>query len=123
MDLKNCYIIDSVIRAGLKPPKNITIMITNRCNLSCHHCLPESHLHRTKPMISAKEIKRLIREFVHIGAQEICLTGGEPLIHPDWFEILSFACKQPGLNSVRLPLSYVTGRTPGSQKCVSASFG
>jgi len=102
MNLKRSDIIDSVICSGLKPPKEITIMITNRCNLSCHHCLPESHLHETKPMIPAREIKRLIREFIHIGIQEVCLTGGEPLLHPDWFEILSYTCKQPGLNSVRL---------------------
>lgn len=102
MDLKKLDIVDTIIRSGLKPPRDITIMITNKCNLSCCHCLPESNLHETRPMISAREIKGLIREFVHIGVKEVCLTGGEPLVHPDWFEILSFACSQPGLNSVRL---------------------
>ncbi len=102
MDLKKLDIIDSVISSGLKPPKTITIMITNRCNLSCNHCLTKSHLHETKPLIQSKVIKRLIGEFVDIGVQEVCLTGGEPLMHPGWFEILSFTCKQPGLNSVRL---------------------
>lgn len=102
MNIKTVDTIHSIVRAGLKPPENITIMITNRCNLFCRHCLPESHLHKTEPEISAKEIKRLIREFVHLGVKEVCLTGGEPLIRPDWFDILSFACRQPGLSRVRL---------------------
>lgn len=77
-------------------------MITNRCNLNCCHCLPESRLDETTFPVSSIKIKGLIEEFVHIGVKEICLTGGEPLLHPDWFDILSFACRQPGLNKVHL---------------------
>jgi radical SAM protein with 4Fe4S-binding SPASM domain len=33
---------------------------------------------------------------------EICLTGGEPLTHPDWREILRFCCGREGAGRVRL---------------------
>jgi radical SAM protein with 4Fe4S-binding SPASM domain len=95
-------IIGSIIHTGLTPPKIITIMITNRCNLSCRHCLPESHSHNTAKPIPTDAIKRLIKESVHLGIEEICLTGGEPLMHPEWFEILSFACGHKSLKRVRL---------------------
>jgi len=95
-------VLDSIIRAGLRSPKIVTLMITNGCNLSCLHCWPESRSCGTVPPVSADTIRRLIGEFTLLGVEEICLTGGEPLTHPDWFEILSFACRQPGLNRVRL---------------------
>jgi radical SAM protein with 4Fe4S-binding SPASM domain len=77
-------------------------MVTNGCNLCCRHCWPESRSYKTTPPVPADKIMRVIREFVRLGVEEICLTGGEPLTHPDWFDILSFACNQPGLGSVRL---------------------
>jgi len=95
-------VLDSIIRAGLRSPKIVTLMVTNGCNLSCLHCWPESRSCDTAPPVPADTIRRLIEEFVLLAVEEICLTGGEPLTHPDWFEILSFACRQPGLNRVRL---------------------
>lgn len=94
--------LNSIIRAGLRPPKIVTVMLTNGCNLSCLHCWPESRSWGTAPPVPAETLKRLIREFARLGVEEICLTGGEPLTHPDWFEILSFTCRQPGLTRVRL---------------------
>jgi len=95
-------VLDSIICAGLRSPKIVTLMVTNGCNLSCLHCWPESRSCDTAPPVPADTIRRLIEEFVLLAVEEICLTGGEPLTHPDWFEILSFACRQPGLNRVRL---------------------
>lgn len=46
-------------------------------------------------------MKRLIKEFVDIGGEDICLTGGEPLMHPDFLEILSF-CQSMNLQSIHL---------------------
>jgi len=64
--------------------------------------LPESLFHDTAPPVPVDAIKKLIQEFILLGVEEICLTGGEPLTHPDWFEILSFACRQHDLHRVRL---------------------
>jgi len=44
----------------------------------------------------------MIRELASLEVEEICLTGGEPLTHPDWFNILNYACSQPGLKRVSL---------------------
>jgi radical SAM protein with 4Fe4S-binding SPASM domain len=47
-------------------------------------------------------VLRLIDDFAALGAEKIVITGGEPLIHPDWFDLLSFACDRPGIGEVRL---------------------
>jgi radical SAM protein with 4Fe4S-binding SPASM domain len=44
----------------------------------------------------------LIRAFAELGAEKLVITGGEPLTHPDWFDLLSFACGRPGIAEVRL---------------------
>ncbi len=95
-------VLDSIIRAGLRSPKIVTLMVTNGCNLSCLHCWPESRSCGTAPPVPADTIKRLVKEFALLGVEEVCLTGGEPLTHPDWFEILDFSCRQSGLKKVRL---------------------
>ncbi len=102
MKAKVDNVLDSITRAGLLSPKTITLMITNRCNLSCSHCLTESCSNDIGRPIPTDAIKRLIEEFIRLGVKEVCLTGGEPLLHPDWFEILSFACRKKGLTRICL---------------------
>ena len=68
--------------------------ITNRCNLTCSHCLfassPSDALE-----LSADRILALSREAHGQGCRMFALTGGEPLIHPEIqrivFSLLSMA--------------------------------
>jgi len=94
-------VIGHITRVGLRPPKMVTLMITNGCNLRCNHCWPESRSSNVTLPVPVDTIRRLILELVNFGVDEICLTGGEPLTHPKWFEILSFTCKHSGLKRVR----------------------
>ncbi|MCG6880061.1 MAG: radical SAM protein [Deltaproteobacteria bacterium] len=94
--------MESITRAGLNPPKMLTLMMTNNCNLNCRHCWPESLSHESMNPVPLKTLERLITDFCDLGAQEVCLTGGEPLTHPGWRELLCFACVQKGLERVHL---------------------
>jgi radical SAM protein with 4Fe4S-binding SPASM domain len=93
---------DRIIRYGLRPPVMLTLVITNGCNLKCRHCWPDSRSFIDTPSVPTKNIQRLIQEFAGLGLEKICITGGEPLTHPDWFKILSFCCKQRGFKEVRV---------------------
>jgi radical SAM protein with 4Fe4S-binding SPASM domain len=88
--------------AGLKLPGSPTLMITDDCNLHCDHCWPESGHPLETPPVPLKQLQKMIRNFVLLGSEEICLTGGEPLTHPDWLEILIFSCITSGLKKVCL---------------------
>jgi radical SAM protein with 4Fe4S-binding SPASM domain len=68
------------------PLENITMEITDMCNLNCMHCYNNSHQKR-KDELSLEEIYQLIDEIKRLGALKICLSGGEPLMHPHFFEI------------------------------------
>ncbi len=91
---------DRITDAGLKLPERLTLMITGGCNLHCPHCLLECQpVDRTSP-VQTGTIKRIIAEFSGLGGKEICITGGEPLTHPEWLVILRFACSRPGFREV-----------------------
>lgn len=95
--------IERIDKAGLHPPESATIMITNRCNLQCTHCWPESSPHSASGPVPVKVLKRLIRNLVEqLGVKEVCITGGEPFTHPSWFELLSYCSGLSGVQSLRV---------------------
>ena len=58
--------------------------ITDRCNLRCKHC--GSNCTSTGELLTVEDVKSTLKTLK--GAKPmICLTGGEPLLHPDFFEI------------------------------------
>ncbi len=95
-------LLEEIKQSGLSPPRVVTMMITNGCNLQCRHCWPESSSRCISRPVPGDTLKRLIRELAHLQVEEICLTGGEPLTHPDWLDILSYSCSRPGLKRVSL---------------------
>ena len=83
---------EKIEKAGLKTPEILTLMITEACNLSCPHCLLNCKKLDTLP-IRKEIINNIIDEFSVLGGEGLLVTGGEPLSHPDWFDILYHACK------------------------------
>ena len=58
--------------------------ITDRCNLECRHC--GSRCSAEGQYLSVRDVKQTL-ESVWPVQPMICLTGGEPMIHPEFFEI------------------------------------
>lgn len=88
-------------RAGPIRPRALTLAITGRCNLRCRHCLVESGPDSGLGHVAAETAMRVVRELAALGGEEIWLTGGEPLGHPRWSEILA-SCGRQGFRIVGL---------------------
>jgi GTP 3',8-cyclase len=60
----------------------LRISVTDRCNLRCTYCMPESgiKLLNHKKIISYEEIADVVKRSVNRGIDKIRLTGGEPLV-------------------------------------------
>lgn len=58
--------------------------ITDRCNLLCRHC--GSYCSSRGQFLKVEDVERTLRS-VQAERPMICLTGGEPMLHPDLCEI------------------------------------
>ena len=69
----------------------IRLSITDVCNFKCTYCLPEGYKKTpgdTRSFMSAEEISRLTKALTQLGVCKIRLTGGEPTVRKDFFNIL-----------------------------------
>jgi len=78
-------------------PISGSMELTFRCNLRCAHCYLGAH--RGKPASAAEmstaEIYAVFDQIADAGTLWLLLTGGEPLLRPDFKEIWTYA-KQKG---------------------------
>lgn len=73
------------------PPHNYLILeVTNKCNLSCIHCSVEAN-ERKGEELTGKEWKNLIDSIAIMGVEAVGLSGGEPLLRGDIFELAEYA--------------------------------
>ncbi len=59
----------------------LRLSVTDRCNLRCRYCMPESGapLAPRSEILDLEELRRLAGVFTSLGVRRIRLTGGEPL--------------------------------------------
>jgi len=73
--------------------------VTARCNNACRHCyiaLPAGDREAQRRELSVEEIDDIARQAVELGAMWVLISGGEPLLRPDFPEIY-LALKRRGL--------------------------
>jgi len=77
--------------AYLKPTqlREFWFHTNNSCNLSCAHCLVESHP-GGDPGLSTDRLKTLIDEVSDLGVERFYFTGGEPFVREDIFELIEY---------------------------------
>ncbi|MDA3863645.1 MAG: radical SAM protein [Deltaproteobacteria bacterium] len=78
-------------------PYILELEITRRCNLKCIHCYAESENIDFAKELSFNEIRQLLQQAKQLGIEELSLTGGEVLVHPQFIEIVDLAF-QMGFN-------------------------
>lgn len=70
----------------------IDISIIENCPLQCIYCLPNaSRTSENRSILKLSKIKEVIDDAKNLGARNLVLSGGEPLLHPDIYEIIKYA--------------------------------
>ena len=71
-----------------RPPEGIILIwnLTNRCNLYCKHCYSSAN-QETEGELTFKEMERISEELAEEGVRFAILSGGEPLLREDIFDI------------------------------------
>ncbi|WP_374569090.1 heme d1 biosynthesis radical SAM protein NirJ [Ideonella sp.] len=74
------------------PPGPVVIWnLIRRCNLTCKHCYALSADHDYPDELSTAEVFGVMDDLKAFGVPVLILSGGEPLIRPDLFEIAARA--------------------------------
>ena len=64
--------------------------VTRTCNLACIHCRAAAQDHPYENELTTAESFKLLDEIQTFASPIIILTGGEPLLRPDIFEIAAY---------------------------------
>lgn len=73
--------------------KQLTIEITNKCFNECVHCSAYKPGEEKEKILEKETIISIINDFVSLGGIELNISGGEPILHPNLFEMATHAKK------------------------------
>lgn len=63
-------------------------MITGKCNYNCLHCFNAADNNRLQKEFSLEEAEKLVDEAFLCGINAFTITGGEPMLHPGFLDII-----------------------------------
>ena len=67
----------------------LRLNLLDACNMRCLYCMPENQSFTSlDKTLSAAEIYSITSNLVSAGIKEIRITGGEPLLHPEFKQIV-----------------------------------
>jgi cyclic pyranopterin phosphate synthase len=82
---------------------NLRISVTDRCNIRCVYCMPETvQFLPRRELLTFEEIARVARALVPLGVDKIRLTGGEPLVRRDLPDLVRMLAAIPGIADIGL---------------------
>ena len=80
----------------------VLVEVTNACNLACPVCYSDARGDRKLPREAfEKYLETLIAK--KGGLDSVQLTGGEAMMHPEFWQMLAFCAGHPGIKKVYLP--------------------
>jgi AdoMet-dependent heme synthase len=75
----------------IEGPRIISWNTTLKCNLKCNHCYLNAQDKAKTEELTTVEGKSLIDQIAKVSQPILILSGGEPLLRPDIFELASYA--------------------------------
>jgi len=93
-------LVDSFGRAH----DNLRISVTDRCNIRCFYCMPESGVQFVdrREILDFEEIERFVRIAAGLGINKLRITGGEPLVRRDLPKLVRRLAAVPGIRDLAL---------------------
>ena len=69
---------------------NLALVITTHCNFNCLHCYEAADNEIVRREMSLSDCRRLIDEASDCGVLRFKITGGEPMMHRHFFDIVQY---------------------------------
>ncbi|HZJ03265.1 MAG TPA: heme b synthase [Thermoleophilia bacterium] len=84
-------------------PKLIAWEVTRSCNLSCRHCRASAEKGPYPGELTTAQGKALVDDIAAFANPVLIMTGGDPLMREDIWELAEYAIHQAGLRVVMSP--------------------
>src|SRR5664279_1602115 len=83
---------------------NLRVSVTDRCNIRCFYCMPETDVQFVKrsEILDFEEIERFVRIAARLGVTKLRVTGGEPLVRRDLPVLIRRLAAVPGIRDLAL---------------------
>src|SRR5258707_15444717 len=83
---------------------NLRISVTDRCNIRCFYCMPETDVQfvQRSEILDFEEIERFVRIAAKLGIRKLRMTGGEPLLRRDLPVLIARLWAIPGIVDLAL---------------------
>ena len=75
-------------------PLVISWNVTRKCNLKCSHCYINATSQQLKNELTTEEGKNLIDQICEVSRPLLILSGGEPLLRPDIYELVRYGASK-----------------------------
>lgn len=85
LDLLHELYLDTVRPTNMR---KVVFSITNRCNLTCAYCCVDSKIGCQD--LPLDKIKTMIDKITKLKPLKVVISGGEPMLRDDFFEILAY---------------------------------
>jgi MoaA/NifB/PqqE/SkfB family radical SAM enzyme len=77
----------------LRAPLYVAWQITNECNLACLHCIEESGPGKAfTDELNDDQVFDVLRQIVDYDVPYLSFSGGEPMLHPRFFDMVEYVC-------------------------------
>ncbi len=81
---------EAKMRAGIRTLRSLELAVTWICNLDCEFCYAEDLMkaQRRPPDMTVETVGRITREAHALGLIHVNVTGGEPMVRKDVYEVV-----------------------------------
>jgi MoaA/NifB/PqqE/SkfB family radical SAM enzyme len=93
----------------LGAPLYIAWQVTNECNLACLHCIEESGPGKAfHDELSNDQAIQVLAQVMDRQVPYLSFSGGEPMVHPRFFEMAEYVCGRNGQLKIETNGHYLT---------------
>jgi MoaA/NifB/PqqE/SkfB family radical SAM enzyme len=93
----------------LGAPLYIAWQVTNECNLACLHCIEESGPGKAfHDELTDDQIFGVLGQMLDLEIPYLSFSGGEPMVHPRFFDMVEYVCRRNGQLKVETNGHYLT---------------